>query len=588
MTRKKCSRCGSPVKGHKGPAGARCQNVDPDGSEPPHNPGGPPAPDQPPDLGNGGKGPLGGPDGSGNPPAGPEGKGGGGDGAENPPTDPLPELPPPQPPVIPQPNQPSGQVPATPGLHPNGHPGLAPMYGAEPPGGPQGAFGGAYGGAPANGPYGSMGGAFNNGYGHGPWLPGTAGSYPPSSYHHPGQAWYPYGQSQYGMGPQMAFPGSAGPRFATPHPGGTGIGGGMRVVNPQVDWSDVGASITACGAMLTGQDIQKDQASMTAQLKNCIDKLNNAMSAINPDQSKMNNYNNDNHLNYGPVPPPSGGHVHHFTSNSQMAPMAGMEHMYGNQHLRSNRNPYQPGTMSHKLKAQGVSSKTIEAALEGDFVDLADFLPPIGASNNVSNLDLECFLDNESKSVSYRPKKYTRKINSHDTWSQAWVAYEKLLVSHFGASVHEYLADYRATILDYSKKYMWSAVAVYDFRHRSRLATQVTLSERLNFSIIFNDLSNTILDTTAIRQNATRCQRCKAYDHMVRDCPFSEGWKGGQNQSKTQTKNETQEICYNFNRDKCSGDRCKRKHICRHCRGPLPYTKCSVSGPCSGKSGVPT
>ncbi len=376
--------------------------------------------------------------------------------------------------------------------------------------------------------------------------------------------------------------------MTVPTQGGLGIGGGSRPANPGVDWSDIGATMSACGAMLSGQDTRTDQASMTVQLKQCLEKINSAMSTLNPDHNNVNRQN-DNYLNSGPIPPSVGGNVHQYpVMNPQVAPWAGMEHQYGN--TRSGRNPYQPGSMSHKLKAQGVSTKTIDAALEGEFVDLADFLPPIGASNNVSNPDLECFIDSESKSVSYRPKKYSRKINSHDTWSQAWLAYEKLLVSHFGHLVHEYLADYRGSILDYSKKYMWQAVAVYDFRHRSRLATQINLSDRLNFSIIFNDISNTILDTTAVRHNATRCQRCKAYDHVVRDCPFPEGWKGGQNsvQGKTQTKNESQEVCFNFNKEKCSGDRCKRKHICRYCKGPLPYSKCSLSGPCSGRGSVPT
>ncbi len=250
-----------------------------------------------------------------------------------------------------------------------------------------------------------------------------------------------------------------------------------------------------------------------------------------------------------------------------------------------NRNPYQPGTMAHKLRAQGVTSKAIDSAIEGEYVELSDFLAPIGASNNVTNSDLEAVFDNDNNSISYRPRTSKRKIYNHDTWSQAWVAYEKLMVATFGSGVHEVLADYRASILEMSKKYLWSAVAVYDFRHRSRLATFVSLPERLQFSMVFPDLTNTILDTTAIRPNAVKCQRCKAYDHLVKDCPFPETAKSGSSQGKA--KNEIYEICLNFNKEKCANDRCKRRHVCKSCRGPLPQAKCLVSGACANRGNIP-
>ncbi len=576
MTRKKCSRCGDPVKGHKGPAGPRCQNVD-DPDQPP-TPSSPPAPKKPKDKGDGGKTPPGGPAGPGKP-GGVDGDGTGDEetGKQNPHTEPVD---PPEPIVTPLPQPITGQVPAAPGQVPDGRPGLVPVhvYGAEPQGGPYGAFGGHH-------PYGYVaGGAYSGG----PWLPGAAGPFPSSSFRHQGAGWSYYGQQV----PQASYYGPAGPRVAVPSTGGLGFAGAVRPQSAPVDWSDVAAAMTTCGSMLSGKEPNTDQASMTVKLKQCLDKLNNAMNTICPDQPQSNAWQPyDNNMNSGPTLPPSSQyHPHYATSNTQASAPHGMDPMYGFHQQRHGRNPYQPGSMPHKLKAQGVPTKTIDAALEGEFIDLADFLPPIGASNNVSNPDLECFIDTDSKAVSYRPKKHSRKITSHDTWSQAWVPYEKLLVSHFGQAVHEYLADYRANILDYSKKYMWQAVAVYDFRHRSRLASQVTLSERLNFSIIFNDISNTILDTTAVRQNATRCQRCKAYDHVVRDCPFPEGWRGGQgtNQGKSQAKVETQEVCYNFNKEKCNSERCKRRHVCRYCKGPLPYTKCSVSGSCSSKGSVPT
>ncbi len=248
------------------------------------------------------------------------------------------------------------------------------------------------------------------------------------------------------------------------------------------------------------------------------------------------------------------------------------------------RDPYQPGSMMHKMRALGVPTKTIDLALEGDYVDLADFLPPIGASSYVSNPELEAVVDNSTNSVTYRPKKYTRKILNYDTWCSGWNNYEKLMVAYFGSAVHEFMSDYRTFIQESSRKYVWQAVSIYDFRHRTRLATMISLSDRLNFSSTFNDTNNTVLDTTAIRQNAPRCLRCKAYDHMIQDCPFPE--TKSENQKKNQT--QTQEVCLNFNREKCVTANCRRKHVCQKCRGVLPYAKCQISGACANQRGIPT
>ncbi len=246
------------------------------------------------------------------------------------------------------------------------------------------------------------------------------------------------------------------------------------------------------------------------------------------------------------------------------------------------RNPYTPGTMMHKMRAIGVPTRTIDMALEGEYVELADFLAPIGSSSHIANPELEAVMDSNN-SVTYRPKKYTRKISNHETWSSGWNNYEKLMVAYFGSNLHEYMSDYRTFIMESSKKYVWQAVSVYDFRHRTRLATMVSLSDRLNFRATFNDTNNTVLDTTAIRPNAPRCIRCKAYDHLIQDCPFPDTKIEIQKKSQSQS----QEICPNFNKDKCVLERCRRRHVCQRCKGPLSYAKCQVSGTCSGRSGLP-
>ena len=246
------------------------------------------------------------------------------------------------------------------------------------------------------------------------------------------------------------------------------------------------------------------------------------------------------------------------------------------------RSKFQPGSIQHKVQAQGVAAKSIEAALDGEYCEMSDFLSPIGASNHVTP-NLECIMDDDNR-VLYRTKRHTRKITNIDLWCQAWALYEKLLIGVFGVELHSVMSDYRQFIMEANRKYIWSAVATYDFRHRSLISSRSTLSGRLDFSSPSQDLLVTILDATAVKPNAMRCNKCKVYDHMAAGCPFPESNFKTQEKSKVQNTQIQNEICNNFNRDRCSNERCRRIHKCKQCRGVLPLSKCILSGPCSGGS----
>ena len=242
---------------------------------------------------------------------------------------------------------------------------------------------------------------------------------------------------------------------------------------------------------------------------------------------------------------------------------------------------YQHGTVQHKLKSQGVPTKTIELALQGEYISLHEFLAPIGAAHNLTETELEPVLDVDSI-VHYRPKKYTRKITNFETWSQAWAAYEQLIINVLGVVFQQPMSDYRLFIQEQKQKYAWSAVAIYDYKHRSRLATLPNFFDRMQFDMP-STFRNSVLDATAMKQNAQRCSRCKGYDHVVANCPFPEAPSRAP-QAKTQASaSVSQEICNNYNRERCSNTNCRRKHICRTCRGPLPQAKCQVSGPCANR-----
>ncbi len=53
------------------------------------------------------------------------------------------------------------------------------------------------------------------------------------------------------------------------------------------------------------------------------------------------------------------------------------------------------------------------------------------------------------------------------------------------------------------------------------MALSQTLSEHICFSLPDTELLLTILDATALKPNAPRCPRCRAYDHIsVKLAPF--------------------------------------------------------------------
>ena len=273
---------------------------------------------------------------------------------------------------------------------------------------------------------------------------------------------------------------------------------------------------------------------------------------------------------------------HYYSGYSNAFPL-----MAGSQGIRANnRNNYPIGSMPYKLRSQGIPARVIDSAIQGEWIDLSEFVPQLGVNVNTVNTELEPVL--EGNTVSYRPKKSKRQITNYDSWYIAWCNYEKLMISVHGVALHEIMCDYRTFIMEANKKYLWSSVFMYDQRHRARLGALLSLNERLNFSSPSQDLISTILDATAVKPNAQRCQRCKSYDHNVSICPFPEVKGSSQAQGKTKTQNTSQEICLNFNREKCNSNSCPRKHICKQCRGPLPHTRCQISGHCSKSQVSPT
>lgn len=225
-----------------------------------------------------------------------------------------------------------------------------------------------------------------------------------------------------------------------------------------------------------------------------------------------------------------------------------------------------------------VSEKVQKSALLGEFINLSDFLPHNDVIQSEQNDDTDMCCNSNKKS---KPKKI---IDRFDTWLTAWSCYEALLV---GAKPELFpgMLAHQQLIQKCSHKYNWHAVYTYDMRFRANLATTKSFA----FQTVDTELFVTILDSTAVKQNAQRCFRCKSFEHGVGECPFpaehSLAKEAKTAKSFTSTKqgntfekfyHNGQEICINFQQGRCSFAQCKRAHVCKGCRSNEPQSKCST------------
>ena len=222
---------------------------------------------------------------------------------------------------------------------------------------------------------------------------------------------------------------------------------------------------------------------------------------------------------------------------------------------------------------EGVPDATIKAALSGEFIYLDQFLLNVIVSQDGAG-ELHQFVDTEGH-VSYKPKRAKRKITNLQSWLEAWANYEKLMIKFHGIQLYDTMWDYRKFICECERKFNWSAVALYDIRHRAKLSRK-----SVEFAKVDSDLQAQILDSTAIKVGAPRCFRCSDFSHTAGECPFPTGAARKATPPKAK-KVDSNAICRNYNSLRCVLTSCPRRHICKSCQGDLPYDLCVKSGPCS-------
>ena len=112
------------------------------------------------------------------------------------------------------------------------------------------------------------------------------------------------------------------------------------------------------------------------------------------------------------------------------------------------------------------------------------------------------------------PRKKDKQIDCLSTWIMPWALYELVMVYSYPQRYSE-LAYYRNFIMQQDKKFIWSAVQMYDIR----FCMMCTLHS-CPFTTMGPTLMATILNATVVKTSACKCFRCGGFNHFVDWCPF--------------------------------------------------------------------
>ena len=227
-----------------------------------------------------------------------------------------------------------------------------------------------------------------------------------------------------------------------------------------------------------------------------------------------------------------------------------------------------------------VGRSTAQKALQGEYVDLQDFLPIQYTSTAQHSYESVI----EGGNFVFRPRRKQR-IDRFESWLSAWNNYESLLISSMPQH-YKAMSAYRVHIQESSQLFLWEKVYEYDCRFRSELGAKLSLS----FGDVDSTLYITKLNANAVKpkssSSAKSCFRCHSMDHLIGDCPFPARTPLAQNSPAKKAGSYVsqpkwfasggQEGCNNFNNGRCTFPACVRAHVCRGCRGPAPFISCTA------------
>ena len=219
--------------------------------------------------------------------------------------------------------------------------------------------------------------------------------------------------------------------------------------------------------------------------------------------------------------------------------------------------------------------KLQQRIIQGEFIDLSELLQVDFQFKYASVDSNNAFeLVHKDKTVFMQPRKKGRQIDCLSTWLLAWALYKQVMVYTYPQRYSE-LAYYRNFIMQQDKKFIWSAVQMYDIRFHV-----MCTHHSCPFTTMDQVLMVTILDAAAVKTSASKCFQCGGFDHLVEGCPFSQTAslkvaeiakkdvqvrqtvKSGPSKSTSPQHLDKwfyngREGCSNFQLDKCTFSHCK-------------------------------
>ena len=111
-----------------------------------------------------------------------------------------------------------------------------------------------------------------------------------------------------------------------------------------------------------------------------------------------------------------------------------------------------------------VPLKPHQKIIQGEFIDLSELLQAnfqFKYASVEANNPFELVLKDET--VLIQPRKKGKQIDSLGAWLSTWALYEQVMVYVYPQKYSE-LAYYRNFIMQQDKKFIWSAVQMYDIR----------------------------------------------------------------------------------------------------------------------------
>ncbi len=93
----------------------------------------------------------------------------------------------------------------------------------------------------------------------------------------------------------------------------------------------------------------------------------------------------------------------------------------------------------------GIPDKTTWHCLQDEYVCLDEFLQNYTV-NNPEVQDIQSYVDS-SRNVAYKNKRQKRRVNSFNTWLEAWHNYGRLLLSFHGFHLYDACTKYKLLML---------------------------------------------------------------------------------------------------------------------------------------------